>query len=180
MIDDIQKELSEFRRNIQDEVALNAAENQTNDMEEFLTVVTDQLIAAEEIDDFIYVPYEGINARKRKLQIDGYYYNELDECLCLFIGIPLSYEDDEPLGTAEAKKWISRATGFLENTEYVLMHAEESAPGFGLAYDIVNRFSKVQSYKIYLITDKVANFLLLFITSIEIIMFGVKAPLRTH
>ena len=158
MADDNRRQLSEFRASLLDDVALNAASNMTNDMEEFLAVVTNQLIAAEEIDDFIYVPYEGINQKKRKLQVDGYSYNELDDCLCLFIGIPLSYDEDEVvLTTPEAKKWISRVTAFLDNSEYVLMHAEESAPGFGLAYDVVHRYGTVQRYKIYLITDQFAN-----------------------
>ena len=158
MAEDNRRQLSEFRTSLLDDVALNAASNMTNDMEEFLTIVTNQLIAAEEIDDFIYVPYEGINQKKRKLQVDGYSYNELDDCLCLFIGIPLSYEDEEVvLTTPEAKKWIARVTAFLDNSEYVLMHAEESAPGFGLAYDVVHRYGTVQRYKIYLITDQFAN-----------------------
>ncbi len=149
--------LMEFRAALLDDVALNAANNMTNDMEEFLALVTNQLVAAEEIDEFIYVPYEGINARKKRLQVDGYTYNELDDCLCLFIGVPLSYDDDLSLGLADARKWIGRVTDFLDNSEYVLMHAEESAPGFGLAYDIVHRYGTVQRYKIYLITDKIAS-----------------------
>ncbi len=157
MADDNRRLLNEFRASLLDDVALNTANNMTNDMEEFLTIVTNQLIAAEEIDDFIYVPYEGINQKKRKLQVDGYSYNELDDCLCLFIGIPLSYDDDTALATQDARKWISRVTEFLDNSEYVLMHAEESAPGFGLAYDVVHRYGTVQRYKIYLITDKIAN-----------------------
>lgn len=157
MASDVQKQLDEFKNSLLDEVALNAENNMTNDMEEFLTLVTDELISAEEIEDFTYVPYEGINSKKKKLQVDGYSYNELDDCLCLFIGLPLSYDDDEILSTADAKKWIGRVTAFLENAEYILLHAEESAPGFGLAYDVVHRYAGVQKYKIYLLTDRIAN-----------------------
>lgn len=157
MAEDNRRQLMEFRNALLDDVALNASNNMTNDMEEFLTLVTDQLIAAEEIEDFIYVPYEGINQKKRKLQVDGYFYNELDDCLCLFIGVPLSYDEDLTLSVPEAQKWIGRVTGFLDNSEYVLMHAEESAPGYGLAYDVVHRYHSVQRYKVYLITDKIAS-----------------------
>ncbi len=157
MASDVQKQLDEFKNSLLDEVALNAENNMTNDMEEFLALVTDELISAEEIEDFTYVPYEGINSKKKKLQVDGYSYNELDDCLCLFIGLPLSYDDDEILSTADAKKWIGRVTAFLENAEYILLHAEESAPGFGLAYDVVHRYDGVQKYKIYLLTDRIAN-----------------------
>lgn len=157
MAEDNRRQLVEFRNALLDDVALNAASNMTNDMEEFLTLVTNQLIAAEEIEDFIYVPYEGINQKKRKLQVDGYFYNELDDCLYLFIGVTLSYDEDLTLSVSEAQKWIGRVTGFLENSEYVLKHAEESAPGYGLAYDVVHRYHSVQRYKVYLITDKIAS-----------------------
>ena len=51
MAEDNRRQLMEFRNALLDDVALNAASNMTNDMEEFLTLVTDQLIAAEEIED---------------------------------------------------------------------------------------------------------------------------------
>lgn len=154
---EFQESISDFRTSLLDDVALNASANLTNDMEEFLTLVTDQLIEAEELDDFNYVPYEGIGRQNRKIQIDGYAYNELDEYLSIFITVPLTYDDGETLTNTEVERYIGRALAFLENADYVLEHAEESAPGYGLAHDVLTVYKDVQKYCIYLITDRVMS-----------------------
>lgn len=154
---EFQESISDFRTSLLDDVALNASANLTNDTEEFLTLVTDQLIEAEELDDFNYVPYEGIGRQNRKIQIDGYVYNELDEYLSIFITIPLTYDDGGTLTNTEVERYIGRALAFLENADYVLEHAEESAPGYGLAHDVLTIYKDVQKYCIYLITDMVMS-----------------------
>ncbi len=42
---------------------------------------------------------------------------------------------------------------FLEDIDYILNNAEESSPGYGLAFDIKNNAFDVQKYKIYLFTN---------------------------
>ena len=153
-VEDYRTSLNEFRLHLWDEIALNVATNLSIDREEFLNYVTDQLIEAEEIDDFSYVPYEGLGKRNRRIQIDGYSYSELDECLSLFIATPMSYEDDETLTATEANRYIGMAVAFLDNADYVVKNAEESAPGYGFAVDVLGIYSDVRKYKIYLISDK--------------------------
>jgi len=45
----------------------------------------------------------------------------------------------------------------VENADYVLQHAEESSPGYGLAVDIVEHYQAVQKYRIYIVTDRVMS-----------------------
>lgn len=149
--------LSEFRIRLWDEIALNVATNLSIDREEFLTYVTDQLIEAEEIDDFSYVPYEGFGKRNRRIQIDGYSYSELNECLNIFIATPMTYDEEETLIATDANRYLAMAAAFLENAEYVVENAEESAPGYGFAVDVLGMYSDVRKYKIFLISDKVKS-----------------------
>ncbi len=149
--------LNEFRIHLWDEIALNVATNLSIDREEFLTYVTDKLIDAEEIEDFIYVPYEGFGKRNRRIQIDGYSYSELDECLNIFIAAPMTYDEDEILVAKEADRYLNMAAAFLDNAEYVIKNAEESAPGYGFAVDVVDLYSNVRKYKIFLVSDKVKS-----------------------
>lgn len=149
--------LNEFRTRLWDEIALNVATNLSVDREEFLGYVADQLIEAEEIDDFSYVPYEGVGKRKRRIQIDGYSYSELDECLCIFVATPMTYDENETLIATEASRYIAMATAFLDNAEYIVENAEESAPAYGLAVDVLGIYSDVRKYKIFLISDKVKS-----------------------
>jgi len=153
-IDDLRETISEFREKLWDEIALNVATNHSVDREEFLNYVTDQLIEAEEIEDFTYVPYEGIGKRNKKVQIDGYCHSELDECLSIFIATPMSYQENDVLTATEANRYLSMAAAFLDNAEFIEKNAEESSPGYGLACDVTGIYGKVQKYKIYLISDK--------------------------
>lgn len=152
-----QTSLSEFRTHLWDEIQLNVATNLSVDREEFLEYVAEQLTEAEEIDDFSYVPYEGFGRRNRRIQIDGYSYSELDECLNVFIATPMTYDEDETLITTDANRYIGMAAAFLDNAEYIIENAEESAPGYGFATDVIGMYSDVRKYKIYLISDKIKS-----------------------
>lgn len=152
-----QASLNEFRIHLWDEIQLNVATNLSVDVEEFLEYVTEQLIEAEEIDDFSYVPYEGLGKHNRRLQIDGYSYSELDECLSVFIVTPMTYDEGDTLVTTDANRYLGMAAAFLDNAEYVVKNAEESAPGYGFATDVIGMYSGVRKYKIYLISDKLKS-----------------------
>ena len=152
-----QTSLSEFRTHLWDEIQLNVATNLSVDREEFLEYVAEQLTEAEEIDDFSYVPYEGFGRRNRRIQIDGYSYSELDECLNVFIATPMTYDEDETLIATDANRYIGMAAAFLDNAEYIVENAEESAPGYGFATDVIGMYSDVRKYKIYLISDKIKS-----------------------
>jgi hypothetical protein len=152
------KSLNDFRSNIWHEIELEASTNHSEDTEEFLNLVTNILIEAGEFEDFNYVPYEGLGKRGRRIQIDGYSYSDVDDCLCIFITTPLRYEeDDEPLITTEANKYLSMAAAFLDNAEYVEKNAEESSPGYGFAVDVVHKYKDVLKYKIFLISDQIKS-----------------------
>ena len=155
--EDYSSALNEYRARLWDEIALNVSTNLSVDREELLEFVAEQLIEAEEIEDFFYVPYEGFGRRNRKIQIDGYSYSELDECLSVFICTPMLYDEEETLTATEANRYIGMAAAFLDNAEYVIENAEESAPGYGFAADVLNIYNDVRKYKIYLVSDKVKS-----------------------
>lgn len=144
----------DFRDNLLNAVTTESTINGTDDIEEFVSNVVDRIVEAEELSDFNYLPHESTGARNKQIQIDGYAYNELDDSLDIVIAIPIKYGTVETLTVTEMNKYFGRATAFLENAEFILEKGEESAPGYGLAYDIVHRYSTVQKYKIFLITEK--------------------------
>lgn len=149
-----------FRDDLLEKVNLNVATEGTTEKEEFLSLVLEMLTEAEEInDDFIYLPYEITGSKRRKIQIDGYCYNELDEYLSIFTSTPLSSPQDEvvTLITSETDKLFTRAKSIIEDAQFLLRNAEESAPGFGLVYDILNKYHDVKKYCIYLISDMVMS-----------------------
>lgn len=148
-------ELSDFRDELLDQIRFDeTVANMTSDVEAFLAYLSYVLIEAEEIDDEInYLPFEGIGSSRRKIKIDGYSYNELDEYLSLYIVTPLTYNELSTLTLTNAISYFNRAKAFIQDASVIVKTAEESAPAYGLAVDILKRYQSVRKYCIYLLTD---------------------------
>ena len=147
-------ELVEFRESLLEQFRFAFSADNTSDKEELLNYVSEVLVEAEVLEDAIeYLPFEGIGTKNRKIQIDGYSYNELDEYLTLYIVPTINYGPVETLIATDAIKWFARAQAFIEEAEYIKEKSEESHPAYGLAIDILGKYSSVRKYCIYILTD---------------------------
>lgn len=147
-------ELVEFRESLLEQFKFAFSADNTTDKEEFINYVSEVLIEAEVLEDTIeYLPFEGIGKGNRKIQIEGYSYNELDDYLSLYIVPQITYGPVETLIATEAKKFFSRAQAFIEEAEYIKNNSEESHPAYGLAIDILKKYAFVRKYCIYILTD---------------------------
>lgn len=149
--------ISEFKANVIEHIRFSSSDEGTTDTEEFIKYATNILYEAEEIEDFIPLHFEGLGKYGRKIQINGYDFNELDECLSLFITPSLSYFEDGPLTPSEAEKIFARARSFIEDADYIIANGEPAAPGYGLATDIKQKYKYIRKYRIYLITDMIMS-----------------------
>ena len=152
-------DVNEFRTEILEEIHLNAMMNGTSPREEFLAMYTEALIDAEEFEDFEQVPYEGVGSQNRRIQIDGYCYNELDDCLDIAVCPFRDSTEAESLTATEADAWFRRARAFAENAQsgFLQKNAEESSPGYGLAVDIQNRYKNVTRFRFFIMTDMIMS-----------------------
>lgn len=151
--------LNEFRNSIMDDVHFNASMNGTSPREEFLVLYADALTDAEEFDDFEQLSYEGVGPQNKRILIDGYFYDELEDCLAI-VACPFSDSmEAESLTATDSEVHFRRARAFVEESlsGFIQKYAEESSPGYGLAIDIQKRYSNVSKYKFYLITDMVMS-----------------------
>lgn len=152
-------DINEFRSELLEEVHLNASMNGTFPREEFLALYSSALIDAEEFEDFEPLAFEGVGTRGRRIQIDGYCYDELDDCLAIVICPFKDSIDVETLTVTDANTFFRRAQAFVEESQsgFLLKNGEESSPGYGLASDIKSRFSHVSRYKFYIVTDMIMS-----------------------
>lgn len=152
-------ELSEFRAGILDDVHFNASMNGTSPREEFMALYAGTLVDAEEFEDFEQLAYEGVGSRNRRIQIDGYYYSELDNCLYIIICPFVDSLELQSFTATEAENQFKRARAFVEESRsgFILKYAEESSPGYGLALDIQKRYQNVAKIKFYILTDMVMS-----------------------
>ena len=128
-------EWNEYRNMILEEIRLNAATEMTSDHEEFINYFTNILVEAEELNEFFLLPFEGLGQRNKKIQIDGYSYDELEDSMNIIICPFTGSVEAISLTPSEADRIFGRARAFVENADsgYILANAEESSPGYGLA-----------------------------------------------
>ena len=152
-------DMNEFRADLLEEVHLNATMNGTTPNEEFLALYVSALTDAEEFGDFEQVAFEGVGSSRRNIQIDGYCFDELDNCLKIVISPFSDSVDIETLTATGANTWFRRAQAFVEESRsgFLLKNAEESSPGYGLAVDIKNRYAHVSRFKFFILTDMVMS-----------------------
>ena len=151
--------LNEFRDSILEDVHINASMNGTSPREEFLALYANALTEAEEFGDFEQLSFEGVGSQNKKILIDGYFYDELEECLSI-VSCPFSDSVEiESLTATDSETHFRRARAFVEESlsGFIQQYAEESSPGYGLAVDVQKRYKNVSKYKFYLITDMVMS-----------------------
>lgn len=147
-------DIAEFRDTMMAQIRFASSADGTSDKEEFLNFASEMLMEAEQLDDMVeFLPFEGVGTNRRKIQIEGYSYNELDDYLTIYTVADLTYGDIETLTSTEANKYLTRARTFIEDAKYITETAEESAPAYGLAIDILKKYSAVRKYCIFLLSD---------------------------
>ena len=136
-------------------LAVAANENISNIESEFLSYVTDILIAGEEFDDFIECYYEGESATGGNMRIDGYAFDETDGSCCVFISDFHGAYNNDSIQKKDIDKAFKKLRFFIEESiKYELyQELEESTQVFEfsrlLHYDIEN----ITKFRFYLLTD---------------------------
>ncbi len=149
-------ELTDFRNEILNEAHLNAFANGTSAREEFFARYALELYEAEVFEDLVQqLSYEGVGSRNRKLQIDGYYYSELENTLSILVCPFADSNELHSLTSSEAEVFFKRARGFYEDacSGFIEKNSEESSPGYGLAIEIRKHYNNIPKLKFYLLTD---------------------------
>jgi hypothetical protein len=119
-----------------------------------------RLSDAEEIADFHLCHFEGLGDRRRRIQIDGYSYDEVDGSLALLIA---DFSDEDRLltfGAGEARKAFSALKGFLEDAlagSLTNGSVDETHPCFGLASYILQLEENIIRFRLYLTSDGQLN-----------------------
>lgn len=143
--------LEEYKQEFDSEIRASVYGTGVSTKAAFLDAASDLLLDHELESEFQITEYEGIGYRQHRLQLDGYVYGELSNSMSLAL---VDYRRDDNVITAtEIETIVKRARFFLEDIDYILNNAEESSPGYGLAFDIKNNVFDIQKYKIYLFTN---------------------------
>jgi hypothetical protein len=148
--------LEEFRGHLVESVRSSAEANQDFIRASFVDEVGLRLSEAEEFTDFEPCRFEGLSAKKRKLQIDGYSFDDADNSLALLI-VDYSNEDEMPtIGATDTRNYFRMLRGFVEEALHGNVtdgSIEESQPGYGLASDLIVWRPSISRFRFYFATD---------------------------
>ena len=141
------------------DIHLLAEQNENMPREEFITQITENLIDAEEFLEFVPLQFESIGSRNSRIQIDGYCYDNLENCLSLFICDFVESDEIEKLTNTDAVNLFKREQNFIVNSMngFILERGEPSTQGYDLAYDVSNRFKNVDKYRMYIISNRLMS-----------------------
>ncbi|MGU3355519.1 AIPR family protein [Bacillus sp. M5A3_1b] len=145
--------MDSYREKLVNELKAQAVSDDMSDRESLFQIYCEKLEQSEIIEDFHYLHFKGKGSRNRSIQIDGYVYNELDSKLTLFIIPSLAYYEDKTLTMTDANSLFNRAKYFYFDVEKIILEAEESSEGYGLAYDILNKKIEINVLEIIILTD---------------------------
>ena len=119
-----------------------------------------RLSDAEEVGDLQVCHYEGVGGRKRRLQVDGYSFDEADSSMALLIAEFSNNDELQSFGATEARRSFSALTAFVEEAldgNLTNGSIDEGQPGYGLAADIMRLHPNIVRFRFYLVSDSQLN-----------------------
>lgn len=149
--------LDEFRKDLLESVRSLAEADKNFIRAAYVAEAGNRLVEAEEIVDFQSCRFEGVGVRKRKLEVDGYSFDDVDGSLSLLIADFSNEDGITTFGVTEANKLFGMLRNFVEESlcgNLTDGSIEESQQGYGLAADLINWKPLVSRYRLYLVSDR--------------------------
>lgn len=148
-------ELKEFRDDLLQSSNLGAAANMDFNRSEFVQMVANELMESEECSDFVACYYEGTGNRGKKIEIDGYNFDEDDNTFSLFICLYSGINVAPSFTKTDLDRLTSRAISFIEESYsgVIQKNVDESHMAYDLATYLVSIRDQIERYRIYVITD---------------------------
>ena len=147
--------VEEYREVLHEDIAIAAHANMTTESDEFLSYVTNILIAGEQFDDFIECYYEGVTRRKANMRIDGYAMDDTDGSCCVFVTDYHGPHEDDGIRAEDINAFFRRMRYFIdEATKYELFQElEESTEAYEFARTLYYEIENITKFRFYLLTD---------------------------
>lgn len=148
-------ELIDYHRDLIETVRARAESSRDFVRASFVEECGELLTGAEELLGFEVCRFEGL-AKRRKLLVDGYSFDDADNSLSLMVCEFFNEDEISIFNTSDVQKTFGMLRAFLEeslNGTLTDGSVDESQPGYGLASDLMDWHSKISKYRFYLISD---------------------------
>ena len=149
-------DLGNFHQELMSTVRVAADAHRDFVRSSFVAEAGSRLSEAEEISDFQICLYEGLGARKRRLQVDGYAMDEADGSMCLVVAEFSNDDAIQAFGAVEARRGFTSLKSFVDEVlEGNLTNGsiDEAQPGYGLAVELQRLLPRIVRFRFYLVSD---------------------------
>lgn len=151
--------LEEYKKSLYQNIKVSAQANIADITSEFMNYVTDILIDADEIDGFEECYFEGRGKNNKRIQIDGYNFDNVDKSCNIIICDFTNNLEKNTLINADVDSLFNRMQYFVEYSVsgYIGENFEISSPGVELSYKIKENLDKISKFRFFILTDKVMS-----------------------
>jgi hypothetical protein len=153
--------LASFRSEWLASVREAAADDGDTEIAAFAEDAGRRLTEAEEFTDFQRCSFASALSDTAAMRVDGYAFDEVDGSLALVIADFAGTEDMSPNGSVEAEAHYVLAERFVQAAlagDLTRNCNPSCDPGIGLAADIVRLRAETSRVRVYLVTDRLAEF----------------------
>lgn len=151
--------IEEYRKQLQEDIAIEASSEMINPSSAFLKKVTDVLIDAEEFDDFTECYYEGVTRRNANMRIDGYAIDESDGTCCVFYSEYYGAHGKDSVVGDDIKNAFRKIRYFVEesiNTRFY-KDMEESTEEYEFSEYLFEHHDEIRKFRFFMLTDAYNN-----------------------
>lgn len=145
----------EFFHDFRQELMADAEANSAFQLEAFMNNMTNELTETGFVDGFEFCSYRA----QRGMRVDGYYWNQEEETLDLFIADFECRNELASLTRTDVTSIYKRATNFFEASRKKRLYCdlEETAPEYGLARMISDLGEKIRKVEFYLLSERILS-----------------------
>lgn len=151
--------INEYKELILGDIRVEADVNISDPTSEFIKYTTGLLETAEEFEDFIETYFEATGIRNKKMQIDGFSYDETDESCILAIADFTNTDELISINNGDIEKLYGKLESYVVHAlnGFIKARCEESSEGYGFARVIEERIGRITKFRFYILTDKVLS-----------------------
>lgn len=152
-------EITEYRKEILEEIKLAAEANTSDVYIEFIRYMSSVLQDIEEIEDFTECYFEVNGKSNKKIMIDGYHFDTIDKSCLIFISDFSNTDELNTITNTQIDKLYDRMKAFVEHSlnGYIQEKCEESNLGYAFAIDLKERINEISKFRFYILTDQVIS-----------------------
>ena len=149
--------IDEYRKFVSNECMTSATANETTPDEEFIEYVLELFEQNEESLCLQKAYFEMSGPKNRKIQIDGWGYDEADQTFALFCSKFDAYNVVMTLTNQEIEKYLRSMEAFVENSlnDFIIQNAEFSSEGRGIASTLKTYYNNgiISKFKFYILSN---------------------------